>query len=342
MHIEQVSPTPIVENFWYPILDSHSLPNSQKILRLKRFDRNLVLWADSNGKITCMDERCAHRGAPLGLGSVEGNCIRCPYHGFTYNRSGECTQIPAQGSKKVPAHFRVKTYPIRIEHGFVWMWWGNEEPSSNIPFFEELRSEDHPVCVSVKYPSAFYRLMESNLDGYHIDHLHANVSPKALGPIVKDVEVEVTDRLIHATTRYQAKEEGKTSTTVVNQVLFPNLALSLGVEAKMWNVIGCVPMDRENSWFMIRFYFKPFRWPLVGPLFAKIFSYYVEHILLPQDFAVQREQWPRDTGIGHDKFIHADKGVAAYLKMLQQELNLKAPAQQSIASAREFTISGEL
>ena len=321
--------TPPLRNFWYPILDAHDLPQTGKLLRIKRFSTPLVVWCSEDGTISCFEDRCAHRGAPLGLGKVDGECLRCPYHGFSYDSQGNCIHVPALAPEdRIPAGLHVTTYSVREEHGYLWMWWGSDTPAREIPFFDELKTAEHPKSVSEIYPSRFHRLMESHLDGYHIDHLHGNVSPQ-LGPYIHNMKTEVWPKNIRLTTQYARQAGGKVSSTVINHLLFPNLALSQGVEAKMWNVIASCPIDDENTWFMVRFYFAPFRWPALGSIFHGLFRFYIHRILLPQDFAVQKEQNPRDIGLGRDKLISADRGIVEYWKMLREELEFSSTSSMS-------------
>ena len=57
-----------------------------------------------------MDDRCCHRGAPLSMGRIEGDCIRCMYHGMKFDPSGKCIQIP--GQDVIPAQLGVRSYPV--------------------------------------------------------------------------------------------------------------------------------------------------------------------------------------------------------------------------------------
>src|SRR5262245_54784730 len=168
----------IVENFWYPILDAHTLPHDAfkrgKPLRIKRFNKNLLLWNNAEGKLVCMEDKCAHKGVPLGLGRIIDGCIECPYHGMRYSDAGQCVHIPAsRPDQTIPSNFGLQTNPVRVEHDFVWMWWGTERPTAEIPFYPEVAAHPaQPLACSKVYPASFYRLMESNFDGYHVDHLH--------------------------------------------------------------------------------------------------------------------------------------------------------------------------
>lgn len=329
----------IVENFWYPILDIHDLPKLGKLLRIRRFSKNLVLWRTSKGKLTCLEDRCPHKGVPLGVGRLVGDCIQCPYHGMRFNPQGECTHVPAFGAnEKIPKGFAATSYAVAEAHGFVWLWWGDAIPDEEIPFFPDLaREPKHVKAYSISYPASFYRLMESNFDGYHTDHLHGSVAPK-MGPLIHDFKCEVKGRLIRTNTEFRKKPDGP-SMHVINSILFPNLAMAESPDWKVKNIIACCPIDERQSWFMIRFYAAPLRWPIVSSVLNRLLFLYGDKFISPQDFSVQSCQEPWDTGYGSDQLIvKADKGIIEYWKMLRQEL---APDQSFKKQAfQEGTFDG--
>ena len=72
---------------------------------------------------------------PLSEGHVDGEIIRCPYHGLEFGASGACIRIP--GQERIPTAANVKSYPVAERDGFIWIWMGEQEQ-------EEPRYEDAP------------------------------------------------------------------------------------------------------------------------------------------------------------------------------------------------------
>src|SRR4051794_36343577 len=97
-----MSPLEFPRNFWYPILESRKIKTGSKPIGIQRLSESLVLWRDSDGKVHCLLDRCPHRGAKLSLGKVLNDRIQCGYHGFEFNKQGECASIPAYGKLKSP------------------------------------------------------------------------------------------------------------------------------------------------------------------------------------------------------------------------------------------------
>ena len=74
-------------NSWYPVLDSSSL-ECKEVKAVHVFGQDLIAFRGTSGKAYVMDAYCPH------LGSVVGDHIRCPFHGWTFDGSGICTEIP--------------------------------------------------------------------------------------------------------------------------------------------------------------------------------------------------------------------------------------------------------
>lgn len=311
-----------VEDFWYPVLDARTVSKRGKTYPIKRFGIALVLWRDTNGSLVCMEDKCAHKGVQLSLGRIHNNCIQCPYHGLRYAASGACVAIPPEGpAAKIPSSLRVKTFYVREAHNFVWLWWGQGEPTKEIPWYDELQNEsDKNLTLSVVYPSSFYRLMESNFDGYHIDYLHARKSPQ-IGSIIHSFRFDTQGYEITTHTELKKRESG-TPSRLLNKIIFPALSLSYAPAANVKNIIFCCPIDSETSWFMVRFYLPLFKLPFIGKLLNWIMMIYTRWFLLPDDFKVQRTQQPREVGMGFDKLVvSADRGITEYWRLLRQELD---------------------
>jgi phenylpropionate dioxygenase-like ring-hydroxylating dioxygenase large terminal subunit len=85
--------------------------------------RDLVLFRTESGRLAALEDRCAHRHAPLSLGAVKGEAIQCGYHGLRFDPAGACVHIPGQSA--IPPRARVEAFPVREAHGWVWLWIGD-------------------------------------------------------------------------------------------------------------------------------------------------------------------------------------------------------------------------
>src|SRR5690606_33142601 len=98
------------------------------------FARDLVLYRGDDGAAHLVDAHCPHLGAHLAVGGrVEGDCLRCPFHGWLFDGDGACVEIPYREGERIPAKARARAYPVVERNGFVWAWHhARQEP----PFYE--------------------------------------------------------------------------------------------------------------------------------------------------------------------------------------------------------------
>ena len=111
-----------LKNCWYVAAWDHELIDGTKLARTI-LEKPVVIYKGESGKVVALDDRCCHRGAPLSLGRVEGDCIRCMYHGMKFEPSGKCIQIP--GQDMIPPKLGVKSYPVVEKDHLVWIWMGD-------------------------------------------------------------------------------------------------------------------------------------------------------------------------------------------------------------------------
>jgi phenylpropionate dioxygenase-like ring-hydroxylating dioxygenase large terminal subunit len=160
----------------------------------------VVLYRNSNGGVVALEDRCCHRQLPLSMGKVEGDDLRCGYHGLKFDASGRCVEIPGQAS--IPPHARVRSYPVLEKYHWVWIWMGdpaNADPAL-IPNWWWAEHPDwaftRPDRVHLK---CGYQLVSDNvLDVTHLAYVHAS-SIGALSITEFPATVEREERLVRLT-----------------------------------------------------------------------------------------------------------------------------------------------
>jgi phenylpropionate dioxygenase-like ring-hydroxylating dioxygenase large terminal subunit len=107
---------------WYPVAWSENLKAGKPIGR--RFaGEPIVLWRGRDGRIFALEDRCAHRQVPLHLGVVKGDELKCHYHGWAYDGTGRCVDVPYLGRERLPNG--VKSYPAREIDGLIFVFPGD-------------------------------------------------------------------------------------------------------------------------------------------------------------------------------------------------------------------------
>lgn len=197
----------MLKNFWYVCEFSHAIANKPK--RIKLLNQDFVLYRDTLGKIVALEDRCPHRGAALSKGRVEGNFIRCPYHGWKFQADGVCTDIPAnQDDMPIPQSACVKSYPVLEKYGLVWLFWGDRSPE-NSPPLPSLPILDRPdfyaFSFSKSLPVYYSRLLEIQLDFAHVPFVHSRSfgSGVAKNPQIPEYQVSLQEWGAYAS--YQVK-----------------------------------------------------------------------------------------------------------------------------------------
>lgn len=83
-----------LRNCWYVAGWSHHVTAGEIVARTV-IGEPIVLYRTLDGAVTVLEDRCCHRFAPLSRGRLEGDDIRCMYHGLKFSASGICVEIPS-------------------------------------------------------------------------------------------------------------------------------------------------------------------------------------------------------------------------------------------------------
>ena len=109
-----------LRNAWYVAAWDHEI--SKALLPRRIINEHIVFFRCADGSVAALEDRCCHRHAPLSAGRLDGDEVECGYHGFTFDRSGQCIRVP--GQPQVPAKAQVRSYPVVERHRWVWIWMG--------------------------------------------------------------------------------------------------------------------------------------------------------------------------------------------------------------------------
>ncbi|MEG4571491.1 aromatic ring-hydroxylating dioxygenase subunit alpha [Microcoleus sp. N3A4] len=175
--------------FWYPIAFSHEV--TDRPFAAKLLDERLVLFRLSDSSIVAARDLCLHRGAPLSLGWVENDELQCKYHGVCYDKSGQCTRIPAQPDAAIPARLKLTTYAVTERYGLVWVRLV-DNGSVHFPSFKEWNDPDYIQVLpgSVAIEAAAGRQVEGFLDVSHFAFVHTESFGERENQEVPDYPVE--------------------------------------------------------------------------------------------------------------------------------------------------------
>lgn len=181
---------PVLINDWHPVASLDQFEQTA-IIGVRLLGEDLVLWKEGSDYHAWQD-LCVHRGAKLSLGKVVDGCLRCAYHGWTYNGEGRCVLMPAHPDQAPPAKARTKRYPLQERYGLLWVCLG--EPAQDIPPLPEhglpgyMTAVCEPAChVHAHGP----RLIENFLDATHFPFVHGGVLGDEKHPEISDFQARI-------------------------------------------------------------------------------------------------------------------------------------------------------
>ncbi|NMG08666.1 aromatic ring-hydroxylating dioxygenase subunit alpha [Brasilonema sp. UFV-L1] len=154
---------------WYVAMPSKALGKKLKAVEL--FGQPLVAWRDQQGKPVIMERYCSHLGASLAIGELVDGCIQCPFHHWRYDRSGNCVFVPEVNH--IPPKARQVTYVTTERYGYVWVWYGSQNPLFPLPEFPSAEDNNYiPYRFEFEVETTVRRVAENTYDHLHVVTVH--------------------------------------------------------------------------------------------------------------------------------------------------------------------------
>jgi phenylpropionate dioxygenase-like ring-hydroxylating dioxygenase large terminal subunit len=313
----------MIPDQWYAVLDSNQVKG--KPVGVTRMGEKLVFWRDGLGNLSCLRDRCIHRGIQLSLGAVANHHLQCPFHGFEYDTSGRVTVIPANGrNTPVPKAFKVNGYPTHEASGFIWIWWGNRPPEHLEPprFFEDLSPDFTYKTAHDPWRAHYSRVIENQLDVVHLPFIHYNTIGRGDRTLVDGPGVRWIDENMFWVYVSNRRDDGspprKPSEIPLEpdrdfklEFIFPNLWQNY-IQQNTRIVVAFAPVDQENTLLYLRFYQKFVRLPVLREMINWLsipLNLYIAH----QDRRVVETHAPRASALHMDeKLIRGDYPIVEY------------------------------
>jgi phthalate 4,5-dioxygenase oxygenase subunit len=172
----------LLRQYWQPValldefdpaLDARMGVRPVKPVRL--LGQDLVLFRNADGAFGLLDRDCPHRGADLAFGRNEGDGLRCPFHGWKFDISGQCTQTPAepQGST-LCTRIRQRSYPLLERAGVLFAWLGAEGATPpDLPALDCFTAPaTHSFAFKGLWQCNWLQAFEVGIDPAHASFLH--------------------------------------------------------------------------------------------------------------------------------------------------------------------------
>jgi phthalate 4,5-dioxygenase len=166
----------LFRRFWIPALHDWELPEPDCApVRVKLLGEELIAFRDTSNRIGLIDEFCAHRGVSLWFGRNEEDGLRCTYHGWKYDVTGQCTELPSEGDNgPMRKRMKLKAYPCIELGGVIWTYMGPPELMPEPPALEWAHVAPERRFVSKRLQECNYlQALEGGIDSSHVSFLHS-------------------------------------------------------------------------------------------------------------------------------------------------------------------------
>src|ERR1700761_1935058 len=235
-----------LRHFWQPVYIGSELKAGVPV-RMQMLGEYFTLYRGETGVAHVLEDRCPHRQTSLFLGSVEGDCIRCFYHGWKFDGDGNCTEQPAEKAN-FATKVKARAYPTEEYLGLIFAYFGEGEAPA-LPRFPEMEDAEG-VLVASRHPVPcnYFQRIENDLDETHVHFVH-RVSTDSYGlSELPEIGVSETD---YGILRVGARSGGGSNATRTAHWMMPNvhfLDLPPSPEHPHWTVYLAyrVPVDDEN------------------------------------------------------------------------------------------------
>jgi phthalate 4,5-dioxygenase len=163
----------LLRQYWQPAALSEQLESARPIVPVTLLGEELVLFREANGRLGLMDRRCPHRGADLCYGRLEHGGLRCAFHGWLFDATGQCLEQPAEPiESKAHLHLRHRAYPCEERNGIVFAYLGQGEPPP-FPAFDCFRApSEQTFAFKGLWQCNWLQALEVGIDPAHASYLH--------------------------------------------------------------------------------------------------------------------------------------------------------------------------
>jgi predicted TIM-barrel fold metal-dependent hydrolase/nitrite reductase/ring-hydroxylating ferredoxin subunit len=238
-----------LRKFWQPVALGREI-EAGKAMPIHVMGERFTLFRGEPGTPHVVGFRCAHRSAQLSIGWVRGDCIKCMYHGWTFDGDGKCVERPGERDPGPFAEADIPAYPTHEHLGVIWAYLGDGAAPpfpSFLDYAEVGMIENH----ALDFPSNWFQTMENHFDETHIAFVHSfSGSHDNLGRRIELPEIKVyeTDFGLVRETRVPGGKKRSTLYMMPNimRILIPAFADMESIGGWRDSYIILVPTDDEN------------------------------------------------------------------------------------------------
>jgi len=344
----------LMRRYWFPVATNQELAqNPVKSVRL--LGENFTVFKDRQGRLGMLTQRCAHRRVDLKHGIPEQEGLRCPYHGWMYDATGQCIDQPAEDpSHQFASRVKIPAYKVEELGGLIWGYIG-PEPAPLLPRWDLFAYNNvFRVVGTTMLDCNWLQCQENSVDTVHTEYMHGHFGIYSLEHLGIDDPAVVSRfqrfvdrhhlRIDFKPAKYgiqkfritKGQDETAGSWQVGHPLVFPNYVLIGQPGYKEFQIR--VPVDDTHTWHLS--YHVYFPGPGVDipdqttiPTFEVPVRDYPDYVL-GQDIVA----WPAQGEIvdrSMEKLAETDRGLIMFRKMLEDNMRLVEEGQDPLNTFRD-------
>ncbi|MGB7949192.1 MAG: Rieske 2Fe-2S domain-containing protein [Candidatus Binatia bacterium] len=256
----------LLRQYWQPVALTEELPANGAPLPVRIMSEDLVLFRDDQGELGLLGLHCSHRRADLSYGRVEHGGLRCLYHGWLFDRHGNCLEQPCEPpGKRFCEKVHHLAYPCQERSGIIFAYMGPGVPPLFPAYEPFLAPPGHVLVTKIFHECNYFQANEGNLDPSHVSYLHrqGNVPENLKRPVegtdgklplalyeadmAPEIGAEETDYGVRIFSTRQT-ERDRIFFRVTNFII-PNKATIPGpMSGDGYNLYWHVPIDDTRHW----------------------------------------------------------------------------------------------
>lgn len=245
-------------NAWKPILFASEFSNNNSAPKqIRLWDKNYVVWKSGSDNFNIIPDKCIHRAARLSGGRVVDGCIECPYHGWRFDGTGQCTRIPQSATlPKIGAINSTNDFVTSVHDGIVWV--ARQNMAADGFDRSHFNFTEHPefIVTDRAYDTnySYFLQIENLLDPAHINFVHDGFQgDREKAGVIQLDDLVVTQSFMSATFSHPGQKVPKVMITFwMPFVIEVSVFDAEGKHVVRKNMIYAIPRDRNRCRVLFR------------------------------------------------------------------------------------------
>jgi nitrite reductase/ring-hydroxylating ferredoxin subunit len=246
----------LFRRFWLPALIPSELPQPDcDPIRFRILGEDLIAFRHTSGKVGFLQNNCPHRGASLFFGRNEENGLRCVYHGWKFDVTGQCVDMPNEPAESnFKSKVKARAYPASEYGGLIWIYMGPPEKQPELPRYQWCTQPDADQSTARKWmqDSNYAQALEGNIDSAHVGILHKTFNNETFdrGTLQNAQQLTVAKEtefgFVYGARRVMPDNQFYWRVTTYAMPTFTQIAS----ESRAGGGIFVIPMDDERHWWI--------------------------------------------------------------------------------------------